>query len=72
MISHEGVRQTVRGVAEHIQAEDKRLVYQKDGRQQVRVVFIEAYGLSVALRRKGGKKEGERRRETKLAVVHEG
>ncbi len=72
VISHEGVRQTVLGVAEHIQAEDKRRVYQQEGRRGVGVVFIEADGLSVAQQRKRGKGEGQRRREAKLAVVHEG
>lgn len=72
VISHEGIRQTVHRVSEHIQAEDKRIVSQEDGRRRARVIFIEADGIYVAEQSKRGEKRGRRRREAKLVVVHEG
>lgn len=72
VMSHEGVRRTVLDVGEHIEAEDKRRMCQEEGQRRVRVVFIEADGLNVAMQRKRGKREGKRRREIKLGVVHEG
>lgn len=72
VLSHEGVRRTVLGVGEHIRKEDKRRLCRQEGRRRVRVVFVEADGLNVAMQRKRGERRGQRRRETKLAVVHEG
>ncbi len=72
VLSHEGIRQTVHRVAEHIQAEEKRLVCHEEGRRRTRVVFIEADGIHVAQQGERGKKRERRRREAKLAVVHEG
>lgn len=72
VISHEGIRQTVHKVAEHIRAEDQRRMWQGDGRRRMQAVFIEADGICTAEQGNRGKKRDRRRREAKLAVVHEG
>lgn len=72
VLSHEGIRQTVHRVAEHIRTEEKRVVCQEEGRRRARVIFIEADGIYVAEQGERGKKRERRRREAKLAVVHEG
>lgn len=66
-VSHETVRQVVKGVGSGVEEAIKESLEDPQGRRKVRVLFAEVDGLSIPLQR-----EGKRRIEEKVLTLHEG
>lgn len=70
VISHEVIRQALLEVSAAIEREEENKVIKEQGKKEVEAVFIEVDGFGARLQRV--KKKGKRRKEVKLAVIHEG
>ncbi|MBW2005924.1 MAG: ISLre2 family transposase [Deltaproteobacteria bacterium] len=70
VLSHEAIRQAVLEVGEATAREDENKIIREEGKRQVKALFIEVDGFGARIQKP---KRGEkRRREVKLAVIHEG
>ena len=70
VLSHEAIRQALLEVSTSIERETENKVLKQEGKRKVEALFIEVDGFGAGLQQV--KKGEQRRKEVKLAVIHEG
>jgi hypothetical protein len=72
VVSHEAIRQALLSVADVASRDRENEIVRAEGTREVEALFIEVDGFGARLQKNQNRSRQNRRREVKLAVIHEG